>query len=85
MGWRVFIRPVVVGSTPTPAIMADEITDAIETNATGPKKASADGVTMEQHSLADQIAADKHVGAKAATSGSSPRLMINLMVPPGAV
>ena len=39
--------------------MADDLKDAIKQNAEGPKQASADGVSTQQHSLADQIAADK--------------------------
>ena len=38
--------------------MAD-LSTAIEENATGPKKASNDGGSVEQHSISDQIEADK--------------------------
>lgn len=38
--------------------MANEIKTAIEQNATGPKRASGDSGSVEQHSLPDQIAAE---------------------------
>jgi hypothetical protein len=46
--------------------MADDLKNAIEENATGPKRASGDGVSVEQHSLTDQIAADKYLQSKQA-------------------
>lgn len=66
--------------------MVDEITDAIETNAQGPQKASADGVSAEQHSLPDQIAADKYLAAKRATAANPAKGFVKMrIVPPGAV
>ena len=38
--------------------MADELDDAIRTNADGPKSASGDSGSMQQHPLPGQIAAD---------------------------
>jgi len=64
--------------------MADDLKDAIKTNATAPKRARADGVEMEQQSLTDQIAVDRYLASKSAASGKSPKLMINRLVPPGA-
>lgn len=47
--------------------MAENLADAIEENATGPKKASGDSGSVEQHSLKDQIEAAKfQASAKAA-------------------
>ncbi len=37
--------------------MAEDLDNTIRENAAGPKQASADGVSTQQHSLADQIAA----------------------------
>lgn len=42
------------------------IEHSIEENAAGPKKASGDAGAIEQHSLTDQIAADKHLASKRA-------------------
>ena len=41
--------------------MAEDLKDAIKQNAGGPKQAGADGVNVQQHSLDDQIAADKYL------------------------
>ena len=47
--------------------MAKDIDETIETNAAGPKKASGDSGSVEQHGLADQIAADKYLESKKAS------------------
>lgn len=66
--------------------MADDLDTTMNNNAAGPRKASGDGVSVEQHSLADQIALDKHQASKSATRGRrTPRLMINEISPPGTV
>jgi len=40
--------------------------NTIRENAAGPKRASGDSGSVEQHSLSDQIAADKHLASKQA-------------------
>lgn len=45
--------------------MAD-IEDAISESAQGPKKVSGDQGSVEQHSILDQIEADKYLSKKAA-------------------
>jgi len=48
--------------------MADTpIDNAIQTNAAGPAKASGDSGSVEQHTLTDQIAADKYLESKKAS------------------
>lgn len=44
----------------------ETISDAIKENAAGPKAASGDNVSVTQHSLAEQIEADKYLASKAA-------------------
>ena len=44
----------------------DTVEEAIEENATGPRKASGDAGSVEQHSLSEQIEADKYLAAKKA-------------------
>lgn len=73
------------GSIPAPASMAEDLKDAIEQNAAGPKQATVDGVTVQQHSLADQIAADKHLAAKRAMRNPAKALVRVQIVPPGTV
>ena len=66
--------------------MADDLKDAIKQNAEGPKQASADGVSAQQHSLADQIAADKYLAGKEAVSKNPARAFVRVkIVPPGTV
>ena len=63
-----------------------ELEDSIQTNAEGPKSASADGVSVQQHSLADQIAADKYLAAKTAAHADPRKAFTRVkIVPPGAI
>ena len=65
--------------------MAEELDNAIRDNAAGPAKASVDGTSMEQHTLADQIAADKYLANKQARRNPAKALTRVKIVPPGAV
>jgi len=66
--------------------MADELDNAIEQNATGPRQATADGVNVQQHSLPDQIAADKYLAGKRAVSKNPAKAFTRVkIVPPGTV
>ena len=47
--------------------MTEEIDSTIRENAAGPKRASGDAGSVEQHSLAEQIAADKYLASKQAS------------------
>jgi hypothetical protein len=65
--------------------VADEqIADAIRENAAGPVKASGDSVSFEQHSIQDQIAADRYLASKAASKKPHRGLRFSRIVPPGA-
>lgn len=76
----------VAGSNPAPAIMAEDIENAIEQNATGPRQVTADGVTVQQHSLPDQIAADKHLAAKRVMSSNPAKAFARVkIIPPGTM
>ena len=46
--------------------MADGVEAAVEQNTTGPKRASGDSGSVEQHSLQDQIAVDRYLPVKRA-------------------
>ncbi len=50
--------------------MTEELDNSIKTNAAGPKRARGDAGEMEQHSLKDQIAADKYLASKKAAAGN---------------
>ena len=51
------------GGVPVPP----ELKDAILENALGPKKVTGDAGSVEQHSLQDQIAAERFLASKKAT------------------
>ena len=66
--------------------MPDEtpsIADAIPANASGLKKASNDAGSVEQHPIADQIAADRYLASKQAMSRRNRGLRISRIVSPG--
>jgi hypothetical protein len=64
--------------------MADELDDTIRTNAQGPKSASGDSGSMQQHSLQDQIAADRYLESKKAARAKILGVRLTKVVPPGA-
>ena len=65
--------------------MSEELDNAIQQNAAGPRKASGDSGSIEQHSLADQIAADKHLSGKAAVAGKGLGIKLVKVSPGGTV
>ena len=65
--------------------MADDLDSAIQQNAQGPRQAGADGVTIQPHSLADQIAADKYLANKRAAKNPAAALTRVKIIPPGTV
>ena len=64
--------------------MAEELDSTIQQNAQGPESAEADGVKVKQHSLPDQIAADKYLASKAAMRKRNFGLRRVRIIPPGA-
>jgi hypothetical protein len=65
--------------------MADDLEDTIRQNAQGPARAQGDAGSVEQHSLADQIEADKYLAAKDAIKKPTRGLRFNTFIPPGTV
>jgi len=66
--------------------MQDEsLKDIIRENAAGPKQAVVDGVTVQQHSLKDQIAADQYLESKEAAKNPARALMRVKIIAPGTV
>lgn len=61
--------------------MPDEVSDAIETAAKSPKRVRTDAGEVENHSLRDQIEADRYLAAKAATKSKSRGLRFNQITP----
>ncbi len=63
--------------------MARDLANTIRRNAKGPRRAKGDSGEMEQHSLREQIEADRYLASKdAARKGLGVRR--TKMVPPGA-
>ena len=65
--------------------MAEDLDNSIKTNAEGPKRASGDAGSIEQHGLADQIAADKYLESKKASRGKGLGVKMAKISPGGTV
>ena len=66
--------------------MTDDLKDAIKDNASGPKQASVDSVRTQQHSLKEQIEADKYLAGKDSASKDPTKAFTRVkIVPPGTV
>lgn len=65
--------------------MADptDLTDTIATEAASPVSSSGDGQTATGRSIADLIAADRYLAAKAAARRKRRGLIFNKLLPPG--
>ena len=68
---------------PTVADMSEEIRNAIEETAKGPKRVRTDAGEVESQDIEQQIAADKYLAAKAAMSRKGRGLRMNKLLPPG--
>jgi hypothetical protein len=65
--------------------MPDQPLDqSIRENAQGPAKASGDSGSVEQHSLPDQIEADRYLASKQATKAKFRGVRFTKLAPPGA-
>ncbi|HOD84496.1 MAG TPA: hypothetical protein PKG77_23995 [Phycisphaerae bacterium] len=65
--------------------MTDTLDNSIQQNAAGPKKASGDSGSVEQHGLADQIAADKYLESKKASRAKGLGIKLAKVSPGGTV
>jgi len=65
--------------------MTDTLDNSIQDNAAGPRKASGDSGSVEQHGLADQIAADKYLESKKASRAKGLGVKLAKISPGGAV
>jgi len=63
----------------------DDLSDAILINAANPKQATVDGVTIQQHSLKEQIAADRYLAEKEVAKNPARALTRVRIIPPGTV
>ena len=65
--------------------MAEQLDNTIKENAAGPRRASGDSGSVEQHSLQDQIAADKHLESKKASRSKGLGIKLVKVSPGGTV
>lgn len=65
--------------------MSDTLDTAIQDNAAGPRKASGDAGSVEQHELTDQIAADKYLESKRASRAKGLGVKLAKIAPGGTV
>ena len=63
--------------------MAENLDTQIRDNAAGPKKATGDSGSVEQHPLNDQIAADRYLASKQAARSKGLGIRLAKLVPPG--
>lgn len=64
--------------------MAKDLVDTIHENAQGPAEVSGDTGSMRQHSLRDQIEADRYLRSKQAAQTKGLGARLSKIVPPGA-
>ena len=64
--------------------MAKELDDTIQDNAAGPRKATGDSGSVEQHPLRDQVEADRYLNSKKAARARGLGVKVTKLVPPGA-
>jgi hypothetical protein len=65
--------------------MPDPLDDDIRQNAQGPKRASGDAGSVEQHDLKDQIEADRYLNSKDAVKKNGLGIKITRAIPHGTV
>lgn len=65
--------------------MAEALDNTIETNASGPRRASGDSGSVEQHGLTDQIATDKYLESKKASRSQGLGIKLTKVSPGGTV
>lgn len=63
---------------------SSNLEQAIRDNAAGPKRAQGDAGSVEQHSLKDQIEADRYISSKEVASNPAKAVQFTRLVPPGA-
>lgn len=65
--------------------MTDTLDNTIANNASGPKRASGDSGSVEQHPIDDQIAADKYLESKKVSRAKGLGIKLVKISPSGSV
>lgn len=64
--------------------MPDDLSQSIADAAKSPKRVQGDAGSMEQHSLSEQIEADRYLASKKAAKAKNSGLRISKLHPPGS-
>jgi len=64
--------------------MANDLEQTIKDNAAGPKRAQGDAGSIEQHSLKDQVEADRYLASKQVAANPAKAVRFTRLIPPGA-
>lgn len=64
--------------------MSDSLKDSIKSNAEGPRKATGDQGSVENHSIQDQIEADRYLASQEAVKSKSRGFILGRFKPGGA-
>jgi hypothetical protein len=62
----------------------NDLDQAIRDNAAGPARVQGDSGSVQQHSLKDQIEADRYLASKDAAKRPARALRLTRLIPPGA-
>lgn len=65
--------------------MSDDLLDKIKENAEGPRSVTGDSGTVQQHSISDQIEADRYARALDVQKKRGRGFRVSKAVPPGTV
>jgi len=65
--------------------VSEGLEETIATNAVGPKRAANETGSMEQHSITDQIAADRYIESKKASRQKNLGIKLTKLSPGGTV
>ena len=65
--------------------MTEDLNDAIKDNASGPKRASGDAGSVEQHDPKDQIEVDRYLNSKDAVKKKGLGIKVTRAIPHGTV
>ena len=63
---------------------SSNLEQAIQDNAAGPKRAQGDAGRVEQHTLKDQIEADRYLASRQVAANPAKAVGFTRLVPPGA-
>lgn len=63
---------------------SNDLEQSIRDNAQGPKRAKGDSGEVEQHTLTEQIEADRYLNSKKAAKAKGLGVRVTKLVPPGA-